>query len=113
MTDVPAKYKYSGRQYVHTPFGVTDSKGRDVGAFVITETIVISPDPDTERKWCRVADPKEMGTWFSYTIQSTRDGAEFGASAKTSRFRDEAERDRKALAALIRSQRRATKKCGG
>ena len=109
MTYVPAKYNEIDKAAHKHAFDVTDTKGRAVGAIRFCHTLVITRDPRTDRNGI-VAQEADLGVWYCYSIQSTRDGNPFGASAKTSKFRNEIERDRKSEKALGRSRKLAIKK---
>jgi hypothetical protein len=112
MTYIPAKYIVSSKSTDHADFGVTDAKGRKVGASIKMHTLDITDDKRNSTNGI-VAEPHNFGTWYCYSIQSTRNGKDFGASAKTSKFRSRTERDAKAVKAFDRSRKLAIKKHGG
>jgi len=106
---------------VHTrDFGITDSKGRKLGARASTRDLCLTVaeyqdygDRGSPRlgkakehgvEWLRTGTPD--GPCFTLHVAATRDGADFGASQPCRHFRTRAERD----AALERYFRDAAKR---
>lgn len=86
-------------------FGVVDSKGRDVGAFIKTftrECVVVSED---ERCFTTMAP----GSYFGFFPSATRAGQQFGATQDYQYFQTAETRDKAVALYLAAAQRRATR----
>lgn len=59
-------------------FGLTDDKGRRIGAIATIERTVRVPDEHSP--W--LVEPGMTGVWFQAAIHATRDGSIFGASTR-------------------------------
>jgi hypothetical protein len=73
------------------PFGIFDTKGREVGVVVRTWEVVATEVPNTNTCWHNHI--KEVGEYFAVSIQSTRNGKGYGASQPDSYFKTQAEAD--------------------
>jgi hypothetical protein len=116
----------------HVDFGVTDAKGRTIGAMVhrsvrtfaeikIVEVAAGEVAPDgTTKPWPRKIDAdtgrenvcystQEPGAWFRFCPQATRGSASFGASQYDRYYRTEAEREEAVAAYLQAARARAAK----
>lgn len=94
----------------HRDFGVTDAKGRKVGAALIVGHHTYEQDFDPKRYCGTVVQEADLGLWWTYAVQSTRNGTKFGASAKTMKFRTKGERDVAAAKALARAVKAGVRK---
>src|SRR5262245_39866317 len=105
-----AKTAYSLQSGLEVDFQLYDKKRRKVGIIVLKQTETTTQDADQNKNSGTIAYTNELGVWYTYGIQSTRDGTKYGAAAKMMRYRTEAERDAKAAKAAVAAQRRAAKK---
>lgn len=91
-------------------FDTVDNKGRKIGALIVreTETYDVMTDADMKSSsWRSLVKP---GVWFTYRIQTTRNGSSFGASQAKHYFATVEERDVAIHAHLARSMKAAAKK---
>lgn len=70
----------------HTYFNLVDPKGRKMGAWVSTETILAT---ENHANTGRIIEP---GVWFSVQMCASRNGAGYGVTGGTKYFRSEEER---------------------
>jgi hypothetical protein len=91
-------------------FGMTNAKGAALGAMIIRETEVYQEMSEAEFNKTRMASLTLPGVWFTYCVQTTRNGAGFGASQPTHYFRSIEERDVAIHAHMARSMKAAAKK---
>lgn len=91
-------------------FDTIDSKGKKIGALIVrdTETYEVMTDADIKASiWASHVKP---GVWFTYRIQTTRNGSAFGATQPKHYFATVEERDVAIHAHLARSMKTAAKK---
>ncbi len=88
-------------------FGVTDAKGRKVGAIVWTAVEEYVPATDDRFTW-----NTKPGTYFTATPHASRNGYIFGATQATYHFETEAERAAWIAKYLKAAERRAIKSHG-
>jgi hypothetical protein len=91
-------------------FCALDNKGRKVGALIIRETEIYEEMSNAEFKATFMASLVRPGTWYTYSVQTTRDGFLFGATQPTHYFASVEERDIAIHAHLARSMKSAAKK---
>jgi hypothetical protein len=91
-------------------FGMTNAKGAALGAMIIRETEVYEEMSEAEFNKTRTASLVRPGTWYTYRVQTTRNGSSFGASQPTHYFRSIEERDVAIHAHIARSMKAAAKK---
>lgn len=91
-------------------FGKTDSKGRRIGAMIVrdNETYALMTEAEIKTSFC--FSYIEPGLWFTYHIQTTRNGSRYGACQPTHYFATVEERDVAIHAHLARSMKAAAKK---
>jgi hypothetical protein len=87
-------------------FGVTDNKGRALGARVITREVeMVELLPDQQSCYLSL----EPGRWFTLQVHQTRNGSDFGAGHRARYFRTAAERDAAQVKYLIDAKRRVAR----
>lgn len=91
-----------------TDFGVTDDRGRAVGALVVISTVEFVPIPEGQTWGYRV----DAGKYVEVNTQAQRGGKRFGASTATKLFANRSEADEHAAGYLDRAAKRASKKWG-
>lgn len=91
-------------------FNTNDSKGRKLGALIVRETETYAPMSDAEFNARRMASYIKAGVWFTYRIQTTRNGSSFGASQAKHYFATVEEREIAINAHMARSMKAAAKK---
>lgn len=111
--------KYSGRTSIrasqsppsdvakqHVAFGITDGKGREIGARFTTYRIDWLPRAES----CTLAQPDQLGTgWFVLDFHATRDGKDFGSSNPRGYFTSATARDAAIEKYLTDAKKRAAK----
>jgi hypothetical protein len=93
----------------HTAFGLTDERGREIGALAVTfecDYITRDDEADKFRACFRIAP----GHYFEAYVHATRNEKAFGASQRTMIFQTAAERDAYVTKRLENSRKAAAKK---
>lgn len=90
-------------------FGFKDSKGRALGAVIVTGECHYVDDANDERNWYSMVKP---GHYFYLYTQATRDGKTFGASQSRSYFKTTVSREFAITAYLKGAAKRAAKRAG-
>ena len=91
-------------------FDTIDNKGRKIGAMIRRETQVYEEMSEAEFNKTKMASLVRPGTWYTFYVSTTRNGATFGASQPTHYFRSIEERDVAIHAHIARSMKAAAKK---
>lgn len=91
-------------------FCALDNKGRKVGALIIRETEIYEEMSNAEFKATLMASLVPPGTWYTYSVQTTRDCFLFGATQPTHYFSSIEEREIAIQAHLARAMKSAAKK---
>ena len=89
MTDnsFPVTYSYDRANTTteRHDFGVVDSKGRAIGAFVTLAPFTVTRNLNPGQ-WWTPGEEADLGDWYEVRPQATRDGQKFGAIAVAARF---------------------------
>lgn len=86
------------------PFGMLDSRGREVGARITVYRVDRVPVVGTHS----LLRPDQLGTgWFVLDIHATRDGQDYGACQPTSYFKTAEARDEAVERYLTSAKKRA------
>lgn len=86
-------------------FGIADTKGRDIGANVMTYELDFSVSDDQSRGW--LVAP---GHYFCARVHATRNGVNYGACQHAQRFTTAEARDAYVAKYLDQAKKRASKK---
>ena len=90
----------------HYDFGVSDAKGRALGAYVTRLEFDYILAPEDARSWSPDCEP---GHYFAYRPHAARGRAPFGASQSMVSFKTEAEREADIERYLAAAKKRAQK----
>lgn len=102
---VAAEYHETRTSKLVEAFGVKDGKGRELGAIAYLGTRKVTQVADRDFGSCALE--ADLGDWFIFYPDATRDGKSFGASHGSRKFRTEAERDAAVVAYLASARKRA------
>ena len=104
--------KRTNKGTVRHGFGITDSKGRSVGALLIITTVEYAANGYTFERpgpFGHLGLEVEPGTYYVVQPWATRDGETFGATQPDRRFKTKAGRDAYVTEYLANAERRAKK----
>ncbi len=109
MATIKVDREYKGTDADHRAFKVFDSKGREVGARVSFYNVTVTELTGNPASYYTVDSAAELGEFFAFCPQATRNGEGFGACQSFRHFRTVAERDAAVAKYFKDAEKRATK----